>query len=169
MSLEKIEYYIAESEKAGASILLDGRSWKKSDKLAKSHGFWVGPTVILHKKRTDKALHDEIFGPVISVFECKSKEEAIEIENGNPYGNAACIYTTTGSTAEWFTKRFSAGMLGVNIGVPVPREPFSFGGINASKFGDHDITGDGGVNFFMQRIKVNQFLNVELIFLLEKI
>ena len=154
MSMEKIESYIADSEKAGAVILLDGRSWKKNEKLAKSHGFWVGPTVILHKKKTDKALHDEIFGPVISVFECKTKEEAIEIENGNPYGNAACIYTTTGSTAEWFTKRFSAGMLGVNIGVPVPREPFSFGGINASKFGDHDITGDGGVSFFTQRIKV---------------
>jgi malonate-semialdehyde dehydrogenase (acetylating)/methylmalonate-semialdehyde dehydrogenase len=51
------------------------------------------------------------------------------------------IYTTTGSTAEWFTKRFSVGMVGVNIGVPVPREPFSFGGSNASKFGDMDITG----------------------------
>jgi hypothetical protein len=55
------------------------------------------------------------------------------------------IYVETGKIAEWFTSRFSAGMLGVNIGVPVPREPFSFGGFNASKFGDCDITGDGSL------------------------
>jgi malonate-semialdehyde dehydrogenase (acetylating)/methylmalonate-semialdehyde dehydrogenase len=111
-SLEKIERYIGEAEKGGATILLDGRGWKKS----KNHGYWTGPTIILHKNLADKALHDEIFGPVISIYECKTKEECIAIENGNPYGNAACIYTTTGSTAEWFTKHFSAGMLGVNIG-----------------------------------------------------
>ncbi len=86
-------------------------------------------------------MKDEIFGPVLSVYICKSKEEAIKIENGNPYGNAACIYTSTGENSDWFMKRFSAGMIGVNIGVPVPREPFAFGGINASKFGDFDITG----------------------------
>ena len=132
-SLEKICKYIADSEKSGAKILLDGRSWLKNDKLKASGGYWIGPTVILHKAKTDKALHDEIFGPVLSVYVCNSKEEAIMIENGNPYGNAACIYTNNGATAEWFTKRFSAGMLGINIGVPVPREPFSFGGIKKSK------------------------------------
>jgi malonate-semialdehyde dehydrogenase (acetylating)/methylmalonate-semialdehyde dehydrogenase len=66
----------------------------------------------------------------------------------------ACIYTSDGGVAEWFTKRFSAGMIGVNIGVPVPREPFSFGGINRSKFGDADITGDGAMEFFTSRRKV---------------
>lgn len=66
----------------------------------------------------------------------------------------ACIYTSQGSVADWFTERFSAGMLGVNIGVPVPREPFSFGGINQSKFGDFDITGDGGLEFFTSRRKI---------------
>ncbi|RKO84079.1 Aldehyde/histidinol dehydrogenase, partial [Blyttiomyces helicus] len=151
-SLSKILRYITEAEQDGAKILLDGRHWAKERK----EGFWVGPTVILHTNRADKALHDEIFGPVLSIFVCQSKEEAIEIENGNPYGNAACIYTSNGGVAEWFTKRFSAGMLGVNIGVPVPREPFSFGGINASKFGDFDITGDGGVEFFTSRRKITQ-------------
>jgi malonate-semialdehyde dehydrogenase (acetylating)/methylmalonate-semialdehyde dehydrogenase len=83
LSQEKIVKYINEAESAGAKILLDGRSW-----TSKSEGFWVGPTVILHQNRKDRALHEEIFGPVISIYVCKDKEEAIEIENGNPYGNA---------------------------------------------------------------------------------
>jgi malonate-semialdehyde dehydrogenase (acetylating)/methylmalonate-semialdehyde dehydrogenase len=63
----------------------------------------------------DRALHEEIFGPVLSILAVKTKEEAIEIENGNSYGNAACIYTRDGGVTEWFTKRFSAGMIGINL------------------------------------------------------
>lgn len=76
------------------------------------------------------------------------------MENKNTYGNAACIYTSVGQTAQWFGDRFSAAMIGVNIGVPVPREPFSFGGMNRSKFGNSDITGDGGIEFFTTRRKI---------------
>lgn len=147
-SLKKINSYISQAEKSNVEILLDGRSWDKGT------GFWMGPTVLLHKNKSDPALHDEIFGPVLSILVVESKEEAIQIENSNPYGNAACIYTVNGGVAEWFTERFSAGMMGVNIGVPVPREPFSFGGINKSKFGDFDITGDGAMEFFTERRKV---------------
>ncbi|KAJ3415352.1 hypothetical protein HDV05_005089 [Chytridiales sp. JEL 0842] len=149
-SKSKIVRYISDSEASGAKILLDGRKWSSQ----KKEGFWVGPTVILHNSKEDKALHDEIFGPVLSIYVVGSKEEAIEIENANPYGNAAAIYTSNGGVAEWFTKRFSAGMIGVNIGVPVPREPFSFGGINKSKFGDSDITGDGAIQFFTWNKKI---------------
>ena len=63
------------------------------------------------------------------------------------------FFSLDGDVADYFTRRFSAGMLGVNIGVPVPREPMSFGGINLSNFGDFDITGDGGINFFTYRKK----------------
>lgn len=150
LSLDRITRYINEAEKAGCQILLDGRSWTKDQ----SRGFWIGPTIILQKSAQDPAMTDEIFGPVLSIFQVSSREEAIAIENGNPYGNAACIYTTSGAHANWFTSRFSAGMLGVNVGVPVPREPFSFGGINKSKFGDGDITGDGGIEFFTRRRKI---------------
>jgi len=150
VSRDRILTYITEAEQQGARILLDGRGWAAGHE----QGFWIGPTVILHARATDRAMHDEIFGPVLSVYVCKDASAALAIENANPYGNAACIYTTRGATAEYFTKRFSAGMIGVNIGVPVPREPFSFGGINASKFGDNDITGDGGLAFFTRRIKV---------------
>ena len=80
----------------------------------------------------------------------------IAIENSNPFGNAACIYTSIGQHSEYFLKRFSAAMLGVNIGVPVPREPFSFGGMNVSNFGDGDITGENCMNFMTQAKKITQ-------------
>eukprot|EP01006_Ploeotia_vitrea_P054859 TRINITY_DN67928_c5_g13_i1.p1 TRINITY_DN67928_c5_g13~~TRINITY_DN67928_c5_g13_i1.p1 ORF type:complete len:535 (-),score=320.45 TRINITY_DN67928_c5_g13_i1:136-1740(-) len=151
-SLDRILRYIDEAEKSGAKLLLDGRHWAKERK----EGYWCGPTIILHSNPNDPAMRDEIFGPVLSVYVVADKEEAIKIENSNPYGNAAAVYTSTGENAEWFAKRFRAGMLGVNIGVPVPREPFSFGGIQASKFGDFDVTGEGSMNFFTQLIKVTQ-------------
>jgi len=150
-SKERCIRYINESEASGAEILLDGRAW-----CDKSPGNWIGPTVILHHNKADRAMHDEIFGPVISVYVVSSWAEAIAIENGNPYGNAASVYTTIGGNAEWFTSRFRAGMIGVNIGIPVPREPFSFGGLypSPSKYGDLDITGDGCMEFFTRRRKV---------------
>jgi len=149
---ERVLKYINEAESSGVKVLLDGRSWATT----RTEGFWVGPTVLLHSSASDAAMQDEIFGPVLSVLRVNTWEEAIEIENANPYGNAACIYTEKGAHAEWFIKRFRAAMLGVNIGIPVPREPFSFGGLygTKSKYGDVDITGDGAMEFFTNRIKV---------------
>jgi len=155
-SKEKILHYIDDAEKCGAKILVDGRSWARNDAGLEilSRGFWVGPTVILHHNKEDKALHDEIFGPILSILRVSNKEEAIEIQSANEYGNAASIYTSSGAVAEWFCKRFTTGMMGINIGVPVPREPFSFGGTLRSKFGDVDITGDGAMEFFTERKKI---------------
>jgi len=147
---DRIIGYIDRAEQNGAKILVDGRSWAKQYPT----GFWVGPTVMLFTDPNDPALKEEIFGPTLSVLVVPTRDAAIEYENASPYGNAACIYTTSGSHAEWFQRRFSASMIGVNIGVPVPREPFSFGGINASKFGDCDITGDAGIEFFTWRRKI---------------
>lgn len=149
---DRVISYIAEAEASGARILLDGRSWARDH----SKGFWVGPTIILHTNPKDRALQDEIFGPVLSILRVSNRDEAIAIENANPYGNAACIYTERGCNAEWFTRRFRAAMLGVNIGIPVPREPFSFGGLygTLSKYGNSDITGDGAMEFFSNRIKI---------------
>jgi hypothetical protein len=75
---------------------------------------------------------------------------AIAIENANPYGNAAAVFTQSGGQARQVMERASAGMIGVNIGVPVPREPFSFGGWNDSKFGTCDITGKSSIEFWTQ-------------------
>ena len=153
ISLNRMKTYVDNAEKDGHKILLDGRTWIK-EYGEKTKGNWFGPTIILFNDPKHSAICDEIFGPVLSVYICKNREEAIDIENYNGYGNAACIYTSTGENALWFQKRFSSGMVGVNIGVPVPREPFAFGGINESKFGDSDITGDGGIHFFTWRRKV---------------
>ena len=150
-SKARVLVHIAESEAAGASVLLDGRSW-----ASRERGNWIGPTILLHQSSQDRAVKEEIFGPVLSVIQVASWEEAVRIENDSPYGNAASIYTERGADAEWFLKRFRSGMLGVNVGIPVPREPFSFGGLygTASKIGDFDITGDGAMEFFTNRIKV---------------
>ena len=151
-SKERILSYINDTESLpGSSILLDGRSW-----CSKSPGTWFGPTITMHTNPMDPCLREEIFGPVLSVIRVDTWEEAIAIENGNPYGNAACIYTSVGLHADWFTSRFRAAMLGVNIGIPVPREPFSFGGLygTMSKYGDMDITGDGCMEFFTNRRKI---------------
>ena len=97
-----------------------------------------------------------LYAAPIGVEEVAENEEAIEIENANPFGNAASVYTTNGGNAEWFVSRFRASMLGVNVGIPVPREPFSFGGLygTKSKYGDMDITGDAATEFFTNRIKI---------------
>ncbi|KAJ1679693.1 aldehyde dehydrogenase (NADP(+)) ald6, partial [Spiromyces aspiralis] len=115
-SLERIAGCIARAEgEEGARVLLDGRtSAKFKARRAESGGCWIGPTVLLHRSVEDSTLHTEIFGPVLSVVVCGSAEEAIAIENANQYGNAAIIYTSTGEVADWFTRRFRAGMLGVN-------------------------------------------------------
>lgn len=157
-SLAKITKYITEAEEGGAKILLDGRKWtnKKRSSNGESSGTWVGPTIIQHSSAKDAAIQEEIFGPVLSVLEVSSWSEAVAIENANEFGNAACIYTSNGGYADWFVHKFRASMLGINVGIPVPREPFSFGGLygTRSKYGDMDITGDGAMEFFSNRIKV---------------
>jgi malonate-semialdehyde dehydrogenase (acetylating)/methylmalonate-semialdehyde dehydrogenase len=83
-----------------------------------------------------------------------SIDEAIAVENASPYGNAASVFTESGGLARQIADRVSAGMVGVNVGVPVPREPFSFGGWNESKFGVGDITGHGSIEFWTQTKKI---------------
>jgi len=157
---ERIRGFIDSAEADGATVLLDGRSWgERGARPAQyAHGHWVGPTVLRMPAhlRTHPAMSAEIFGPVICVHAVPTAQEALAIEQADPHGNAACIYTQSGATAEYFSRRFRAAMVGVNIGVPVPREPFSFGGMEgtASKYGEHDITGEGGLNFFTSVRKV---------------
>ncbi len=91
---------------------------------------------------------------MLTVLHAASLDEAIAIENASPYGNAASIYTVDGGTARYFEERASAGMIGVNIGVPVPREPFSVGGWNDTRVGAGDITGEVGIRLWTKTMKV---------------
>jgi malonate-semialdehyde dehydrogenase (acetylating)/methylmalonate-semialdehyde dehydrogenase len=155
---ERIEGYINEAEKAGAKILVDGRGVSVE---GKENGTYVGPTVIDQVTPDMAVAREEIFGPVISIMRTKTVDEAIQIENANPYGNAAAVFTQSGGMARYITEHASAGMIGVNIGVPVPREPFPFGGWNESRFGANDITGKSSIEFWTKLKKTTTKWNPE--------
>ncbi len=155
---ERINRYITEAEKAGAKVLVDGRNWKVE---GKENGFYVGPTVIDFVTPDMAIAREEVFGPVIAIIRAKDINEALKIENGSDYGNAASVFTQSGGMARLVMEKASAGMIGVNIGVPVPREPFSFGGWNDSKFGVGDITGESSIEFWTQLKKTSIKWNPE--------
>ncbi len=142
---ERIEKYISDAEHQGAVVLVDGRNTRVE---GKENGTYVGPTVIDRVTPDMDIAKEEVFGPVISIMRTNTLDEAIAIENTNPYGNAASVFTQNGGAARQVIERASAGMVGVNVGVPVPREPFSFGGWNESKFGSGDITGKSAIEFW---------------------
>lgn len=155
---ERIESYIADAEKDGAKILLDGRGCVVT---GNENGFYVGPTIIDRVQADHRIAKEEVFGPVLSIIRAKNIDEAIAVENASGYGNAAAVFTQSGGLAKQVAKRMSAGMIGVNIGVPVPREPFSFGGINDSKFGVTDITGRSSIEFWTRSKKTTIKWNPE--------
>ena len=157
-SQEKIEKYITEAELQGAKILVDGRN---TTVPGKESGTYVGPTVIDFVTAEMSVATEEIFGPVISIMRAKTVDDALAIENANPYGNAASVFTQNGAMARYIIDRASAGMIGVNVGVPVPREPFSFGGWNESKFGVGDITGKSSIEFWTKLKKSTIKWNAE--------
>jgi malonate-semialdehyde dehydrogenase (acetylating)/methylmalonate-semialdehyde dehydrogenase len=155
---ERIENYISEAERNGAKILVDGRG---AVVAGKENGTYVGPTVIDYVTPEMSVAREEIFGPVISIMRTDTLDEAIKIENANPYGNAASVFTQSGGLARYVMEHANAGMIGVNIGVPVPREPFSFGGWNDSRFGAGDITGKSSIEFWTKLKKTTIKWNPE--------
>lgn len=155
---ERIENYISEAESQGAKILVDGRG---AIVEGKENGTYVGPTVIDYVLPEMSVATEEIFGPVISIMRTENLDEALRIENANPYGNAASVFTQSGGAARYVMEHASAGMIGVNIGVPVPREPFSFGGWNDSRFGANDITGKSSIEFWTKLKKTTTKWNPE--------
>ncbi len=155
---ERIEGYITEAEQDGAKVLVDGRGATVN---GREGGTYVGPTVIDYVTPEMSVAREEIFGPVISIIRTKTLDEAIKIENANPYGNAAAVFTQSGGHARYVMEHASAGMIGVNIGVPVPREPFSFGGWNESRFGANDITGKSSIEFWTKLKKTTTKWNPE--------
>lgn len=144
---ERIQRYITEAEQQGAKVLIDGRNTMVE---GFEGGYYVGITIIDNVTPEMAIAREEVFGPVLAIIRANSLDEALDIENGSNYGNAAAIFTQSGGLARYAAEKSSAGMIGINIGVPVPREPFSFGGWNESKFGAGDITGKSSVEFWTQ-------------------
>jgi malonate-semialdehyde dehydrogenase (acetylating)/methylmalonate-semialdehyde dehydrogenase len=147
---DRIVEFIGTAEREGACVRVDGRGIAVP---GREGGYFVGPTLIDRLDPGSSCVREEIFGPVLSVVRAGSLDEAVAIENRSPYGNAASIYTSNGATARHFESRAHAAMIGVNIGVPVPRDPFSFGGWHQSKFGVGDITGRDAIDFWTRKRK----------------
>ena len=154
----RIINYINEAEAQGAKVIVDGR---KVVVAGREKGYFLGPTIIDHVTPDMKIAQEEVFGPVLAIVRADDVDQAIAIENASPYGNAASVYTESGGVARKVMERANAGMVGVNVGVPVPREPFSFGGWNESRFGVGDITGKGSIEFWTQSKKMTTKWNRE--------
>lgn len=155
---QRIERYIAEAEQAGAKILVDGRN---ATVAGAEDGYYLGATVLDNVTPDMKIAQEEVFGPVLCIVRTSNLDEAVAIENRSPYGNAAAVYTQDGGQARQVANRVSVGMVGVNIGVPVPLEPFGFGGWNQSRFGVGDITGKSSLEFWTQSRKITSRWHVE--------
>jgi len=142
---DRVAGYVDAGEAAGATLVVDGRG---VDPDADGEGFFVGPT-LFDRVTTDMPIYtDEIFGPVLSVVRVETYDEAIDLINGNPYGNGTAIFTNDGGAARRFQNEVEVGMIGINVPVPVPMAYFSFGGWKSSLFGDTHAHGTEGVHFF---------------------
>ncbi len=142
--LERVLHRIDAGQREGR-LIRDGRSLRIPDA---PEGYFIGPTLFDHVTPDSKLCQDEIFGPVLSIVRAGTLEEAIENVNASPFGNGAVIFTHDGRAAREFKMRASAGMIGINVGVPAAMAFFPFAGWNDSFFGDLHIQGHEGVLFY---------------------
>jgi len=136
---DKVASYIGDG---GGTVVVDGRE------SCPDEGFFLGATLIDDLKPGMKAYDDEIFGPVLGVTRVDTYDDAIRLVNENPYGNGTAIFTRDGGVARQFQMDVQAGMVGVNVPIPVPVAYYSFGGWKSSLFGDRHIYGPEGIDFY---------------------
>ena len=142
--LAKVRSYLDSGTKEGAELLVDGRA----STVPEGDGFYLGPSLFDHVKPDMSIYKDEIFGPVLDIVRARDFSTALNLVNQHEYGNGAAIFTRDGDTARAFAQGVSAGMVGVNIPIPVPMAFHSFGGWKRSLFGDHAMHGPEGVRFY---------------------
>lgn len=150
-ALNRIQGILDRVPGEGGKILLDGRGVEPPSPFQGGH--WMAPSII-EAKPGSEAARCEIFGPIVTIIRVKTLAEAMQLEAESNFGNATSVFTTSGAVANYVASRATNGMIGVNVGVPVPREPFSFGGTKESKFGHGDITGDSSLDFWSDRKKI---------------
>jgi len=141
----KVEGYIDAGAGEGAELLADGRGLTVE---GREGGHFLGPTLFDHVKPGMKIYDEEIFGPVLVIVRADTYPDAIALVNENPYGNGAAIFTNDGGAARAFEHDVAAGMVGINVPIPVPMAYHSFGGWKASLFGDVHVHGPEGVRFY---------------------
>ncbi len=142
--LDRVSGYIRLGEEEGAQLVVDGRN----SSLPQGDGFFLGATLFDHVKPTMRIYKEEIFGPVLGIVRTNNFETALQLINNHEFGNGASIFTRDGDTAREFAHRVQAGMVGINVPIPVPMAFHSFGGWKRSLFGDHAIYGPEGVRFY---------------------
>jgi len=141
----KICDFISAGEKQGAALLVDGRTITVA---GHDTGFFVGPTLFDHVSPDMTIYKEEIFGPVLAIVRVPNYQTALELINRNEYGNGTAIFTRDGETAREFSENVLAGMVGINVPIPVPMAFHSFGGWKRSVFGPLNVHGSDGVRFY---------------------
>jgi malonate-semialdehyde dehydrogenase (acetylating)/methylmalonate-semialdehyde dehydrogenase len=142
---DRILDYIDQGERAGATLAVDGRSLRVP---GHESGFFVGPTLFDRVSPEMSIYRDEIFGPVLVNVRVATLDAALALLRANPYGNGTAIFTRSGAAARKFQSEVDAGMVGINVPIPVPVGYYSFGGWKASLFGDLHIYGEDGFRFY---------------------
>ena len=150
---QKVISLIESAEAEGAELVVDGRSPKLSDE---DRGFFLGGTLIDKVKPEMTCYRNEIFGPVLCVVHVDNLEKAMELVSEHEYGNGACLFTRDGEAARHFSDNVEAGMVGINVPLPVPVSYHSFGGWKRSMFGDLSAYGPDGVRFYTRRKTITQ-------------
>jgi malonate-semialdehyde dehydrogenase (acetylating) / methylmalonate-semialdehyde dehydrogenase len=140
---DRVASYLDTGRTEGATVVADGRT---ADVPA--DGFFLGVSLLDDVRPQMSVYTDEIFGPVLCVVRAQTYREAVDLVNANPYGNGAAIFTRDGGAARQFQFDVQAGMVGVNVPIPVPVAYYSFGGWKASLFGDTHMYGPDGVHFY---------------------
>ena len=140
---DKVASYIASGSDQGATIVADGR-----ESAPDGDGFFLGVSLLDNVTAEMDAYRDEIFGPVLSVVRAKTYDEAVGLVNDNPYGNGVALFTRDGGIARQFQFDVTAGMVGINVPIPVPVAYYSFGGWKASLYGDSHAYGPESIHFY---------------------
>ena len=140
---DKVASYVETAPEEGATVVVDGREADFD-----GDGFWLGVSLLDNVTPEMKAYQDEIFGPVLGVTRVDTYDEAVELVNDNRYGNGTAIFTRDGGVARQFQFDVQAGMVGINVPIPVPVAYYSFGGWKSSLFGDTHIYGPEGIQFY---------------------
>ncbi len=142
---DRIVGYVDAGESDGVDVVVDGRGVHVDGRPG---GFWIGPTLLDHVQVGQSVYTDEIFGPVLCVVRAATYDDAVALVRDNAYGNGVAIFTRDGGAARRFTFEVEAGMVGVNVPIPVPMAYYSFGGWGDSLFGDTHVHGPEGVHFY---------------------
>lgn len=147
-SKQRIESLIGKGESEGAKVLVDGR---RPSITGYEDGYFVRPTILDNVDPRSEIAHTEIFGPVLSLAQVQTIDEAIELVNVSPFGNMACLFTSSGAAARKFRYEARAGNIGINIGVAAPMAFFPFSGWKESFFGDMHAQGRDAIEFYTEK------------------